>query len=209
LPSYAHKASTRTRARTRKGTCLETGHLSGISNQNCITASKSYPKLFGIAFSHHMGELLGGTTTIEQNTRKAYIGYLGRIEWTHFCTLTFRNPVSASTAWNRLKEWLSKIRVRYKRTVSWFAAVEVGEEKERHIHVLLQISPSVTSDALRSQWQAGISHIQKFDPNKPGIYYLTKTLDRDDAEYDLEIFTIEREEKFSNEKSHKRGDRSR
>lgn len=65
--------------------------------------------------------------------------------------------------------------------------VEIGEEKERHIHALLQISPVVTCDALRSQWRAGISHIQKFDPDKPGIYYLTKTLNRDDAEFDLDI----------------------
>jgi hypothetical protein len=136
----------------------------------------------------------------EQDTREAYRGYLHQTEWTHFATLTFRTPVSATTAWGRFDQWLSAISARYARTIAWFAVVEFGEEQERHIHALLK-APTVPSDALRSQWKAGFSDIQAFDEEKPGISYLTKTLNRDDAEYDLEIIADKRKEGFSNEKN--------
>jgi hypothetical protein len=144
----------------------------------------------------------------ERDTRQAYRDYLHQTEWTHFATLTFRTPVSASTAWGRFNQWVSAICTRYGRTIPWFAVVEFGEEQERHIHALLK-APSISSDALRSHWKAGFSDIQGFDEEKPGISYLTKTLNRDDAEYDLEIIADKREESFSNEKNGKKRERNR
>jgi hypothetical protein len=144
----------------------------------------------------------------EQDIRQAYRDYLHQTEWTHFATLTFRTPVSATTAWGRFNQWLSSISTRYLRTIPWFAVVEFGEEQERHIHALLK-APTISSDALRSQWKAGFSDIQAFDIERPGISYLTKTLNRDDAEYDLEIITDKREESISNETKARQRKRSR
>ena len=144
----------------------------------------------------------------EQDTREAYRDYLHKTEWTHLATLTFRTPVSATTAWARFDQWLSAISARYARTIAWFAVVEFGEEQERHIHALLK-APTISSDALRSHWKAGFSDIQGFDEEKPGISYLTKTLNRDDADYDLDIIADKREESFSNEKNGKQRKQTR
>lgn len=118
-------------------------------------------------------------------TRRLYVGYLRTLPWTHICTLTFRNNVSSGTAWNSFKSWIQTHEKASSRPVEWFAVVEGGGHTRRHVHAILNTPPTIRSFDLRSQWKAGFSHVENFDTARRGVEYVTKSLDRSDADYDM------------------------
>lgn len=122
-----------------------------------------------------------------QSARHIWRLYLASMEWTYLCHLTFENPVSANTGWKKTHQWIKRIRAEHNAKITWWAVQEFGFEKERHVHALLNVTPRVPINQLRSQWSSGFSKVDKFDAMKHGIFYITKTLDDDDTEYDFEL----------------------
>ena len=124
--------------------------------------------------------------TAEGIVTSAYGKFLGRsFRWTHFGTMTFRYCTSAASGLSCFRKWVKFVEKDRGTRVGWFASVERDKKGAAHVHFLLRIEGSVNCRELMRQWHLGYAHIVRYDPKRPGSYYVTKGLGEENAEYDF------------------------
>lgn len=125
------------------------------------------------------------------NLRSAYGDYLRRsFHWTHFITLTFSEPPSVLGAWREFHRWIERAKLTRYENITWFAAIEQNDDGSRHLHAVVSMArPSCKQ--LGALWYAGYSQIHPYDASRPGVHYVTKSLNESDAEYDFNLPTLD------------------
>lgn len=122
----------------------------------------------------------------ERSVTSAYGEFLGRsFCWTHFGTVTFRYPTSSPTALSYFKGWIKLLELDWRARVGWFASVEEDADGASHVHFLLRIDGPVNCLKLIRRWRSGYARIVRYNPQKPGSYYVAKRVSHEDAEYDF------------------------
>jgi hypothetical protein len=118
----------------------------------------------------------------------AYGDWLGEWTWDLFGSLTFPGYPSVTKAERVFSKWIGDIeKLAGTRKFRYVQVLERGADGENvHFHVLIGgLKPSARRMPLKwaGRWQqiAGYAVIQRFDPDRGGIYYLLKTLVPDSA----------------------------
>jgi hypothetical protein len=118
--------------------------------------------------------------------------------WDVFVTLTFRWPVSHSSAWSAIEHWSASIRDRAGRQLTSVVFLERSSGGLWHAHVLLGNVGSLTSGWLRKRWIFGISEAKKYVVGGGACQYVVKWVGTDRMDFRLNPFPEEPQEQNTN-----------
>jgi len=119
--------------------------------------------------------------------RHEWGGWLGRMPWDHFITLTFANSLGPEAALRRFKRWVRRVEQRAQQGVASFHVLERGAAGRWHLHVLLWGTTHVPNKGLEQAWSCGRADAAAYDKRLGASYYVTKVVGTDVAEYDIDF----------------------
>lgn len=121
-------------------------------------------------------------------TRRAWGNWLGQVNWSHFCTLTFRYPHGQEAALAKFRHWIRQVEQRAQQPLGWFQVLERGAAAGLwHLHVLLWGTTHVPNEGLMEAWSYGRAHASMYDSRRGASYYVTKEVGTDVVDYDIEF----------------------
>jgi len=76
---------------------------------------------------------------------------------------------------------------RAQQDVYYFRATERTAGNRYHVHALLAGTEHLPVDAVQDAWREGFAQARQYDRTRNGVYYVTKSLIRPNADYDLQL----------------------
>jgi hypothetical protein len=120
---------------------------------------------------------------------QAWGDFLRRVPWEWFLTLTFASRVHAEQAKKRIERWIHAIETNPARNhqgpCRWAVGWEYQQRHVLHAHMLLADVGAVPIFVALALWRrigGGSARIDRYDPAKPGAYYIAKAGDIDLSE---------------------------
>jgi len=118
--------------------------------------------------------------------RDSFGEWLHKYEWDWFITLTFRNKQSLETAKHSFIRFIRGL----KSDGNYFMVIEDGHTKHNvHIHALLGNMGNISMQQILLDWKNknGIAQVGKYDEQLGARYYITKCINNDKIDWDIEI----------------------
>lgn len=118
--------------------------------------------------------------------REAWGSWLGKYYWDFFITLTFKAKQTISGAKQKAHSFLKKLN----KKSAFFLVVEQDASRQNvHIHVLLTQAGNLSKESIEKSWRSkhGIAQVLPYDIDLGANYYITKLLDTDKADWDMEL----------------------
>ena len=118
--------------------------------------------------------------------RRTWGELLGRYDWTHAATLTFRHATSGQNAMRESRRFIRRLEQRSEGAVAWFVAAEETYPGAAHLHAALRVQ-NLSTPAIKSAWTAGISQINQYGRHRGWAYYMSKRIGSDALDYDIHV----------------------
>ena len=118
--------------------------------------------------------------------REAWGKWLGEYYWDFFITLTFKARQTIHAAKKKASNFLKKLN----KESSYFIVVEQDASRQSaHVHMLLGKAGGLSKKSIEKAWKAkyGIVQVLPYDIDLGANYYVTKSVDTDKADWDMEI----------------------
>lgn len=119
---------------------------------------------------------------------QTYGQWLTMHQWDLFCTFTFAAPTTPRGGEKHLRNYWERLRIITGRDVSVFYALERSLAGEWHAHALvgnigtfpakcwLPEAHQCAGHCAYHLWERGIAHVQSYDPNQAGAFYVSKRI---------------------------------
>lgn len=117
-------------------------------------------------------------------TRDEYADFLRRFEWAHFATFT-ATPSAPDRLHRAFRQTIRRLERRAQGPIHFFVVLELGAAGVPHLHALLTGTVHLPCEEIARSWWLGHSDVRRFDASRGGIFYLTKSIHHEDADYDL------------------------
>ncbi len=95
--------------------------------------------------------------------RRAWAEFLGRLNWSHFATLTSRFEATPDHLLRECPVYVRRLERMTQGPAYWFAAVEGGAAGRSHLHVLLGATERLRRAQLEKHWRLGVTDFARFD----------------------------------------------
>jgi hypothetical protein len=126
-----------------------------------------------------------------------YGNFLGQTNWTFYCTLTTRYPLTVKSAQRYIERCQEQLRATFNlKTQIYWVAEPFDSKYGFHLHCLVKFDgeePDKYKKKLIKAWEIvtkgsygkkyNWTSIMPYDPNLGGRYYVVKWLSRNDVEY--------------------------
>lgn len=111
---------------------------------------------------------------------------LQEVDWSHFCTCTFRYATSPDLARREFLEgFVRRLEQRAQKRVEWYYVIETSPGGVVHLHALLGQTDHLPTVGMRQAWKKGITSIQRYDPSRGAARYVTKAIASGTVDYDV------------------------
>lgn len=118
--------------------------------------------------------------------RRVWGDWLDEHAWTHWGTLTTRWPATRDSLFEKWTELTLEVEAQLQCDVAWVVFYEIGGGTRGHLHFVMYVPDgNLAPRAVGKLWSHGKADVQVFNPDRPGVYYISKWVGRLQDNFDL------------------------
>lgn len=121
-----------------------------------------------------------------QTISSAFGEHLASHHWDYMVTLTPSRAIHQEQQFRHFERvFIRRLSKSTQRPISWFYAAERGLSGRIHAHALLWADGKIRVECVQPAWRIGLVDVKRFRPEQMGAFYVSKSIDSSDADYQV------------------------